>query len=306
MEYTSVRQVAERWGVTPRRVQVLCREGRIPGAQLVSNAYIIPADAAKPVPPARPSSDCREPAAAKLIHGDCLEHMGRLEDGTVNLILTDPPYNLGNFMRDRQTNLAAMRDNYFGKAGWDDLEYDSWVRLMEEFFREAARVTTKGGSMVMFMSIIKIETIITLAQSAGFYYKTTGIWHKLNPMPRNMNLHYVNSTEAWAYFTYGKKTGTFNNHGIALHDFVESPVASSSERRHGPHPTQKPVELLRGFVRTLSDCGDLVLDPFMGSGSAGVAAVSEHRRFVGIELSETYFGNAQRRIAEVAVRTLEA
>ena len=68
----------------------------------------------------------------------------------------------------------------------------------------------KGGSIIVFMAIIKVETVIKLAEKYGFYYKTTGIWHKKNPMPRNMNLHFVNSTEAWIYFTYKTRTGTFN------------------------------------------------------------------------------------------------
>lgn len=69
-------------------------------------------------------------------------------------------------------------------------------------FAELSRVVKESSSVIMFMSIIKVETIIRLAEKHGFYYKTTGIWHKKNPMPRNMNLHFINSTEAWIYFTY--------------------------------------------------------------------------------------------------------
>ena len=127
---------------------------------------------------------------------------------TINLILTDPPYNLGNFMKSRDTNLKKMRDNFFGAAGWDNLEYDEWANAMDAFFAQAARVLKKGGSMIVFMAAIKVETTISLAEKHGFYYKTTGIWHKLNPMPRNMNLHFVNSTETWIYFTYKTRTGT--------------------------------------------------------------------------------------------------
>lgn len=79
---------------------------------------------------------------------------------------------------------------------------------MDDFFKESVRVLKRGGAMVVFMSVIKVETIIRLAEKHGLYYKTTGIWHKLNPMPRNMNLHFVNSTCALIYFTY-KKDGHF-------------------------------------------------------------------------------------------------
>ena len=94
-----------------------------------------------------------------------------------------------------------MRDNFFGDAGWDNMDFSEWSESMEQFFGSAARVMKKGGSIIVFMAIIKVETVIKLAEKYGFYYKTTGIWHKKNPMPRNMNLHFVNSTEAWIYFT---------------------------------------------------------------------------------------------------------
>ena len=199
-------------------------------------------------------------------------------------------------MQNRATNLKQMRDNFFGAAGWDNLSADEWTTSMDSFFDETARVVRQGGSMVVFMAVIKVETIIRLAQAHGFYYKTTGTWHKLNPMPRNMNLHFINSTESWVYFVKGARTGTFNNYGNALHDFYESSVAPKSERAFGKHPTQKPVELMDYFVRALSNPGDLVLDPFMGSGTTGVSALALGRKFTGVELNEQYFDIAKKRM----------
>lgn len=234
-----------------------------------------------------------------LYNEDCIVAMKRLKNDVVDLILTDPPYNLGNFMKGRDTNLKKMRDNFFGAAGWDDLSFEDWEKSMDDFFQESARVLKKGGAMVVFMSIIKVETLIRIAERHKLYYKTTGIWHKLNPMPRNMNLHFVNSTEAWVYFTYGKRTGTFNNDGKVLHDFVETAVAANGERKNGKHPTQKPVALMEYFIQVLSNEGEMVLDPFMGSGSTGVAAKKNKRDFTGVELNENYFQIATRRIHEV-------
>lgn len=235
----------------------------------------------------------------RLINGDCLVSMGEISDDAVDLLLTDPPYNLGLFMQGRATNLKRMRDNYFGAAGWDNLNADDWNESMDEFFGEAARVVRKGGALIVFMAVIKLETLISLAQKHGFYYKTTGVWHKLNPMPRNMNLHFINSTESWVYFVNGAKTGTFNNEGRALHDFLETPVTPKNEKAYGKHPTQKPIALMSYFIKTLSNPGDTVLDPFMGSGSVGVAALQLDRCFVGIELNENYFDIAAKRM-EVA------
>jgi len=232
----------------------------------------------------------------RLINGDCLISMACVDDSSVDLLLTDPPYNLGLFMQERSTNLKRMRSNYFGAAGWDNLSSDDWVVSMEAFLSEASRVIRKGGALVVFMAVIKLETIINIAQKYGFYYKTTGVWHKLNPMPRNMNLHFVNSTESWVYFINDAKTGTFNNGGKALHDFFETGVASKSEKKFGKHPTQKPLVLMDYFVKSLSNPGDMIFDPFMGSGSTGVSAQQLGRRFIGIEIDESYFDIAARRM----------
>ena len=235
----------------------------------------------------------------ELHHDDCIAAMSQMHPQSVDLILTDPPYNLGKFMKNRDTNLKQMRENYFGAAGWDDLAPDEWSISMNNFFAQASRVLRPRGAMVVFMAIIKVESLITIAEKNGFYYKTTGIWHKLNPMPRNMNLHFVNSTEAWMYFVIQSKTGTFNNTGSVVHDFIESSVTPASEKRYGKHPTQKPELLMEHFVELLSNPADTVLDPFMGSGSTGVASVRKNRNFVGVELSGEYFNVAQQRIQEV-------
>ena len=234
----------------------------------------------------------------KLINDNCVNAMNNMDAETIDLIITDPPYNLGNFMKDRDTNLKKMRDNFFADAGWDNMDFEDWTQSMDEFFQAAARVMKKGGSVIVFMAIIKVETVIKLAEKHGFYYKTTGIWHKTNPMPRNMNLHFVNSTEAWIYFTYKTRTGTFNNNGSMLHDFVETSVTPNGERKYGKHPTQKPEQLIKHFVDVLSNENDWILDPFMGSGTTGVSAKRENRNFIGIELSKEYYEMASQRIQE--------
>ena len=111
----------------------------------------------------------------KLYNEDCIVAMKKIDTSFIDLIITDPPYNLGNFMRDRDTNLSKMRANFFGSAGWDNMNFSEWERSMDNFFQESARVMKKGGAIIVFMAIIKVETIIRLAQKHGFYYKTTGI-----------------------------------------------------------------------------------------------------------------------------------
>lgn len=233
-----------------------------------------------------------------LFNQDCLLTLSSVEDGSIDLLLTDPPYNLGNFMKSRAYNIKNMRDNFFVDAGWDDLDEDTWVVLMDDFFKESSRIMKKGGSLLIFMSLMKTETIISLARKYRFYYKTTGVWHKTNPMPRNMNLHFIGSVEGWIYFVYDKKTGTFNNGGKAIHDFIETSVISKSEKSHGKHPTQKPLQLIDHFINLLSNESDVVLDPFMGSGTTGVASILNKRRFIGSEIDSEYFQIACDRITE--------
>ncbi|WP_373197345.1 DNA-methyltransferase [Streptococcus sanguinis] len=235
----------------------------------------------------------------KLINADCSKALKEIQTDSVDLILTDPPYNLGLFMKNRDTNLHKMRDNFFGAAGWDDMNYADWLESMDNFFEESARISKSGASMIMFMSLIKVETIMKLATKHGFYYKTTGIWHKTNPMPRNMNLHFVNSTEAWLYFTYKSRTGTFNNDSRLYHDFIETSLVTKNEKRFGKHPTQKPIQLISHFVELLTNKGDLIVDPFMGSGTTGVVAKSMARDFIGIELDKNYFEISKKRIEDL-------
>lgn len=231
-----------------------------------------------------------------IINDDCLKVLEGMEDNSVHLILTDPPYNLGKFMQERGTNMGKLRENHFSATNWDHLSYDEWAVNMDNFLKNSARILKTGGSMIIFMSLVKAETIIKLAQKHGFYYKTTGIWHKKNPIPRNMNLHFINSTEGWIYFTYGKKTGTFNNNGKVMHDFLETGLTPSTEKKFGGHPTQKPEELIEHLIKLLSNEKDIILDPFMGSGTTGKVAKDLGRAFIGIEISKEYYLAAKKRI----------
>lgn len=234
-----------------------------------------------------------------LIHGDCLDIMKNIPDKSIDCIITDPPYNLGLFMHKRNTNLGKMRDNQFAYAGWDNMDYQKWYENMNGFIEQCARVLKKRGSFIVFMSVLKVSDIVELAQKYGFYYKTTGTWHKLNPMPRNKNIHFVNSTECWIYFINKGTSGTFNNDEKVYHDFIESAVCPSSEKKYGKHPTQKPLSILNVFVKLLTNKGNIVLDPFMGSGSTCVSAALNGRKYIGIELNKVYYDIAVNRVAEI-------
>ena len=233
-----------------------------------------------------------------IVNWDCILKIKEIPDNKVDLILTDPPYNLGLFMHKRDTNLWALRSNHFAASDWDHIEQDEWEKNMEVFFEESSRALKKKWSLLIFVSLIKIETIIKLAEKHWFYYKTTWIWHKTNPMPRNMNLHFVNSTEAWIYFINEWRTWKFNNNWKMYHDFYESSIISNKEKKYWKHPTQKPIDLMKHFIELLSDEWDFVLDPFMWSWSTWVAALQSDRYFHWIELNNEYFNIAEKRLSE--------
>jgi len=233
---------------------------------------------------------------SKLYLGDSVKVMEQLKDCSIDCIITDPPYNLGLFMHKRNTNLVKMRENQFAYAGWDNLEYNKWRECMNVFLKQSHRVLKKSGTLIIFMSILKVETIFQLAQENGFYYKTTGIWHKTNPMPRNYKLQFVNSTECWMYFVKDDTTGTFNYDGKPRHDFLESSLTPMSEKKYGKHPTQKPIKILTELIKRVTNKGDAILDPFMGSGSTCVASAMLDRKYIGIEINEEYYKIAKQRI----------
>lgn len=235
-----------------------------------------------------------------LLQGDCLEEMRKIPDNSVHLILTDPPYNVGNFMKSRNVGIHRLKGRQnFTNDGWDNADEREFEKLMAGFLLESYRVLVPFGALVLFTSFQKVATVQNRATEVGLYYKTTGVWHRSNPMPRNANLHFINSCDPWMYFikaVKGKKTGTFNNGGRTIHDCIECPVAGRGEKKISMHPTQKPENLMRMFVELLSNPGETVLDPFMGGGTTGVSCIRTGRDFIGIELSEEYFNRAKERL----------
>ena len=234
----------------------------------------------------------------KIFNGDCLTLLNNIPDKSIDLLLTDPPYNIGNFVKSRNRNISNMNRSDFAIEGWDNDSISDFNNMIDSFFKISVTKIRDGGTLLMFSSFLKVPLLIELAQNHKFYFKTVGIWHKTNPMPRNMNLHFVNSNEAWLYFVNNKHTGTFNNNGKLILDFIESSVVPFNEKTFGKHSTQKPISIMKHFISILSNENDLVCDPFMGSGTVGVACKELNRKFIGIELNQEYFNIANKRIME--------
>lgn len=222
----------------------------------------------------------------KLLHGDCLKLMKDIPDESVDAIITDPPYNLS-------------RDNNFHTMGRTGIDFGEWDKGFDltKWIAVAQPTLKKGGNIVIFNDWKNLSYIVESLEGNGFIIKDLIRWKKTNPMPRNRDRRFVTDYEVaiWAVKKGGK--WTFNR----LSDTYEIPeitggLTPKSEKLNGGHTTQKPVYLMRWLVERLTNDKDVILDPFMGSGSTGVACLNTYRNFIGIELDDKYFEIAKERI----------
>lgn len=227
----------------------------------------------------------------KLYMGDSLEVMDNLMNLGVKFdaVITDPPYNIS-----RKNNFKTM-----GRAGIDFGEWDkgfdltSWISHCEPLLK-------KGGNIVIFNDWKNMSYIVNALEINGFDIKDLIRWKKTNPMPRNRDRRFITDYEV---AVWGVKKGgkwTFNR----LSDTYERPeiiskITPKSEKIFGGHPTQKPVEVMEWIINRLSNEGDLIFDPFMGSGSTGVACLKTNRKFVGIDNDEKSFNMSCERLKNI-------
>ena len=216
-----------------------------------------------------------------LMQGDCLERMKEIESGSVDLVLTDPPYNIA-----RDNNFNTM-----GRAGIDFGEWDKGADLFS-YIDECYRVLHKDGSFIVFNAWKNLGDISKYAESLGFVTKDMIRLEKSNPIPRNRDRRYITDYECAVWFTMPKAKWVFNRQD---EKYQRPKFVKSIDK--GLHPTQKSLSLMEDLLKIHSNDGQVVVDPFMGSGSTGVACKNLNRKFIGIELDEEYFKIAQERIS---------
>ena len=224
--------------------------------------------------------------------GDCLELMKELPNGSIELILTDPPYNIA-------------RDNNFTTMGRAGIDFGEWDKGFNQFLwlNEIPRVLKKDGSVIIFNDWKNVGEIAKYCESLGLVIKDMLRWKKSNPMPRNIERRYVTDFECAIWLTNKNAKWTFHK----LSNTYERPefeygVVSGKEKTI--HPTQKPVALMEKLIRIHSNIGDVVFDPFMGSGSTCVAAVNTGRHYIGFEKEPKYFDIVCKRLDEAEAKTL--
>ena len=211
------------------------------------------------------------------------DNMRMIQHETVDLVCTDPPYNISRDRRVEFNDRAAMSNDF---GDWDWIPDDEFLRLLHDWSKEFYRVLKPGGSAYVFSSQIFLSYLRTRLISAGFHFKNVLTWHIANPKPKSDKTSWLNATD---FILFGIKGSahTFNwTSASDMRSVIAAPVCGGKERRD--HPTQKPLSVVTRLIAASSKPGDLVLDPFAGSGTTGEACLRLKRSFVLIEREPAY------------------
>jgi len=244
-----------------------------------------------------------------ILRGDCVETLNLLPEKSIDLVFADPPYNLQlsqELYRPNMTKVDAVDDAWDKFSGFE--QYDTFTR---EWLSACNRVLKDTGTIWVIGSYHNIYRVGSIMQDLGFWFLNDVVWIKSNPMPNFRGVRFTNAHETliWAQKKQAAKY-TFNHHAMkSLNDDLqmrsdwEIPICGGKERiktnGQKAHSTQKPEALLYRVILSSSNPGDVILDPFFGSGTTGAVAKKLHRHWIGIERDATYIKVANNRIASV-------
>lgn len=251
-----------------------------------------------------------------LIKGDSFILLDKIEEKSIDMIFSDPPY----FLSSGGISCSGGKQVSVDKGEWDKaLDINARLAYHREWIKKCRRILKDNGSIWISATLHSVYAIGVALEMEGFSIINNIIWQKTNPSPNLACRCFTHSTETviWARKQLtSKKKGkhTFNyklmkeeNNNKQMKDvwdFVEpefyiSSVTPKSEKKEGKHPTQKPLGLLERIIKSSTNEGDLILDPFNGSGTTGIAAVSLNRKYIGIEKEQDYLELSERRYERV-------
>ena len=243
----------------------------------------------------------------QIIQGSCVEQMNMLPEASINMIFADPPYNLqlgGDLTRPDASVVDAVTND------WDKFEsFKAYDEFTKEWLLAARRVLKPNGTIWVIGSYHNIFRVGTQLMDLGYWMLNDVIWRKSNPMPNFRGRRFTNAHETMIWASQNQKSKyTFNYEAMkALNEDIQMrsdwllPICSGGERLKGEdgkkvHPTQKPESLLGRVILSSTNVGDVVLDPFFGTGTTGAVAKKLGRHFIGIEQQSDYIEAAQARI----------
>jgi site-specific DNA-methyltransferase (adenine-specific) len=239
-----------------------------------------------------------------LYLGDCLEILPEI--GMVDAVVTDPPYSSGGFTRGDRTLGTSKKyqstlmnaSSYFKNFSGDNRDQRSWVYWMSLWISLALRVSREGAAFCLFSGWRQLPATTDAMQSGGAFWRGIAVWDKINirPFPDRFRAQ----AEYIVWGTNGpRKIDMKDKNATYLPGVFRYNSPSQIERKHA---TQKPVELMKQMIQVARP-SEVVLDPFMGSGTTGVACVETGRKFIGIEIDEHYFDVACNRIRSAYEKT---
>lgn len=216
----------------------------------------------------------------EIWHGDCTELISKIPDNSINLVLTDPPYNLA-----RENNFHTM-----GRTGLDFGEWDKNADILS-YISECFRVLNKDGSFIVFNAWRNLGDIARHSEQIGFIAKDLIRLEKTNPMPRNRDRRYITDFEFAIWFIKPKAKWCFNRQDP---NYQRPKFTCSIDK--GLHPTQKSLKLMEDLIKIHSNPNDTILDCFAGSGTTGVACKNLNRNFILIEKDKDYYDTCVKRL----------
>ena len=246
----------------------------------------------------------------EILSGDCIEAMKSLPSRSIDLIFADPPYNLqlgGDLHRPDNTKVSGVEED------WDKFtSFSAYDKFTREWFTEARRLLKDDGAIWVIGSYHNVFRMGALLQDMGFWILNDIIWRKTNPMPNFRGRRFTNAHETliWASKSEQSKY-RFNydamkalNEDLQMRSDWTIPLCTGAERLKKDdggkaHPTQKPEALLHRVILASTEVGDVVLDPFFGTGTTGAVAKKLGRDFIGIERDVEYRAFAKERIAGI-------
>ena len=253
------------------------------------------------------------PKLNQIYHGDCIKVMKSFPSSFVDLIFADPPYNLSGSKLQCVGNTTGG-DWFKMNEVWDTMGEKEYIQFTHDWISECKRLLKDSGSIYICCTYHNIGELMMTLKSLDFKCLNIITWYKANSMPSMTKRQFTHACEYILYFAKGKGW-TFNYEDTKkmnpektkdgkqkqMRDFWKLPLCQGAERLKGTdgrsaHPTQKPEVLVERAIRTSSCEGQIVLDPFLGSGTTALAAQHLHRKWIGLEANSSYVKLARGRL----------